>query len=351
MLLCGCFCVENMIEFFQMDQVTRSGKDRRQNSGMSWNHRINPEADAAKRSRRFARVLLAGIILLCMILPAAAGAEVSAAAYYKVETLKPAKTYKIDLNGGKKEKVRYKLKDKTDGRQTFKLYVNGKCVYKKTFSPLRQYARVASVKYLDIKRSDQYKELMLDLDGDQSNNGVMVLRYYSKNKIKVYESGKNEGLLDRTDSAGIQNTGKNKFFLNQDTPFPNETFGCYYARMPFKLKGSMIAKKNASKYRLMRVSDYTPGVFGTPYYVLARKMGLYETDSMNVVTRHCYAGTKFTPVWVKVIDEETVSYGSDPYTRYNLLVNVTLSTGESGWLYFPAFKQGDDYLTAVPAWG
>ena len=80
-------------------------------------------------------------------------------------------------------------------------------------------------------------------------------------------------------------------------------------------------------------------------------MGLYETDSMNVVTRHCYAGTKFTPVWVKVIDEETVYYGSDPYTRYNLLVNVTLSTGESGWLYFPAFKQGDDYLTAVPAWG
>ena len=116
MLLCGCFCVENMIEFFQMDQVTRSGKDRRQNSGMSWNHRINPEADAAKRSRRFARVLLAGIILLCMSLPAAAGAEVNAAAYYKVETLKPAKTYKIDLNGGKKEKVRYKLKNMLKSR-------------------------------------------------------------------------------------------------------------------------------------------------------------------------------------------------------------------------------------------
>ncbi|MBQ9063020.1 MAG: hypothetical protein IJ121_09415 [Eubacterium sp.] len=174
-----------------------------------------------RRSIRLIRVVMICVMLLALLIPSVRPAEISAAAYYKVKTLKPAKTYKLNLNGGRKEKVRYKLINKSNYRQQFRLYVNGKCVYKKTFSPEKHYSSVGSVRFLDIQRSDQYKELLLDLWGDESNQGVMVLRYYNANKIKAFYSYKN-GLLDRIDSKEIKNAGNNKFYLTADTPFSNE---------------------------------------------------------------------------------------------------------------------------------
>ena len=304
------------------------------------------------RMLRLMRVAAICVMLLALLIPAVRPAEAGAAANYKVKTLKPAKTYKLNLNGGRKEKVRYKLVSKSNYRQQFRLYVNGKCVYKKMFSPAKRYSLVGSVKYLDIQRSDKYRELLLDLWGDESNQGAMVLRYYNANKIKAFYSYKT-GLMDRIDSKEIKNAGNNKFYLTADTPFSNESFGCYYARMPFKLSDSTIKNKTAGKYKLMRVSEYAPSLLGSQYYELARYMEMYTTDSMETISRDCYAGTKFTPTYVKVLDQQTVYYGGYPAVRYNLLVKVKLSTGESGWLYFPAVLDSNEsqYLKYKPAWG
>ncbi|MBQ9061982.1 MAG: hypothetical protein IJ121_04005 [Eubacterium sp.] len=103
----------------------------------------------------------------------------------------------------------------------------------------------------------------------------------------------------------------------------------------------------------MRVSEYAPPMLGSEYYELARYMEMYTTASMKTIKRDCYAGTKFIPTYIKVHDSQTVYYGDYPVIRYNLLVKVKLSTGESGWLYFPAFLDSNEsqYLKYKPAWG
>ena len=294
------------------------------------------------KSSHWLRVAVVVFLLLFVCVYCRFETTSAAEKYTKVRTLKKKKSYRLDLNGGKKETVRYQIKKVKNKYgeydHIFQLYVNGKRAYQKRFSDT--WYSIDRVRYLDIKKSDRYKELILDISGSESNWSVMVLRYYNAKKIKTYRSSN-----WRISTDGIRNTGNNRFYLEDDTPFYSNTFGCYYVRMPSKLAGNKIRPVKQSTYQLMNVSDYVKNVFGGKYYVLNRPMEFYPAAKRKNAKDTLYYGTEFTPQQIKPT-------GRKANGLYNLFVKVKLRDGRKGWLYFPADKaDGWEYLTQMPGWG
>ena len=118
------------------------------------------------------------MILLAAVLTALPGN--ADAASLKMKKLKAGKTYKIDLNGGKKEKVKYTVKEVNESTQRFKLYVNGKVVFKKDID---DWSLISSVKTVDFIKKDKYTEIFVDVAGSYSNWWFFVLRYVSPKKV------------------------------------------------------------------------------------------------------------------------------------------------------------------------
>ena len=245
-----------------------------------------------------------------------------------VKTLKLNKTYSLDLNGGSKEKV--KLKNVGDN---WTLIVNGKRVYSNIGSAF-------DIKYLDIDTSDKYKELLVESDPWGGFSQVTAVRYYSKNKVKAYVC---DHVNAFTSLAGVKNTGKNKFYLDFDTPYRNSNYGMYHIkRMPVKISGSMIVSLKKNTYEL---GDY----FITSDYILNKSMKLYPKASRKNAVSTLKAGTTFKATRVKI---GTRRYNGYNY-EYDLYVKVKASNGKTGWLYFPALKEyngGKPYLVNPRGW-
>ena len=295
------------------------------------------------------------MILLAAVLTALPGN--ADAASLKMKKLKAGKTYKIDLNGGKKEKVKYTVKEVNESTQRFKLYVNGKVVFKKDID---DWSLISSVKTVDFIKKDKYTEIFVDVAGSYSNWWFFVLRYVSPKKVIACTKFTNvEGEMcplntSRTDSGTYKNTGKNKLYVQSETPFYNSNFGCYYILAPVKLKSGKIKAVTESKYKLTGVSNYTPAYFGGKYYKLKKKMVLYKSASFKTELKTLKAGDTFVPTDLKPLAPESKEMYGSMIRRYPLFVKVKASDGIKGWLYFPAWSEdgsGTDYLTAQPSWG
>lgn len=264
---------------------------------------------------------------------------------------KAGKTYKVDLNGGKKESVKYVLEEIEDEQQQFKLYVNKKKVYSLT---IPNQGRVAKVYLADLKTSDKYREIVVNYDGSFSSWGFFVLRYGKNKKITEYISQDEAGFLTsdrvRVDGGSKVFKGNGTFYTEADTPFTNDSFGNYYARVPAKLSGGKIRFTKASSYKLLKVKEYVDGVFMENYYITSKPMKLYKKDSLSASARTKKNGLRFTPLKIVLAGSVQVSEDGYSYTKHNLFVQVKTKSGETGWLYFPGNTK-EDYLMRIPLWG
>ena len=266
----------------------------------------------------------AKIIFVSMLLVMALAVSIPAqAAAKKAKLLKKEKTYTVDLNGGRKENVRFSVKKLKDYNQQFRLSVDGKIVYKKKL----EWGTVTDVFLADLNKKDKYKEIVVNWSGDQSDWHFFLLRYKGK-KVKAFTNvtstnGIHDGRMAFTGKKKILK-GNGVFYGEVETPFSNRTFGCYYILAPAKL-------------------SYVQYVFKDKYYRLAESMDLYKSASKRKVLRTCPAGTRFTPLKIKLAGK-TSAY------NYNLFVYVQTSDGKKGWLYFPD-DNSEQYLTDLPLWG
>jgi len=267
-----------------------------------------------------------------------------------IKTLKAGTTYSVDLNGGGNESVKYTVSKDSSYVGTFHLYVNGTQVYSRKLSSVGEPTGVSSVTLVDVKRSDKYKELFVNVGGDCSDWWVFAVRYYSPSKVAAYTKSSGTRAFAkraRNDTDYMKASGNGRFYLNVETPYHNQTFGCYYVLAPAKLSGNKIVYGKASAYKLVGVKGYTKYVFGSKYYKLSRSMKLYKSYSGKSVKGTCASGTKFTPLYIHVGSTIKGSYG---LTYSNLYVKVKTSSGKTGWLYFPG-RSSTKYLTQLPAWG
>ena len=299
------------------------------------------------------RSLWIGLVLalFCvLLLPAGAHAANKKA----VKKLGKSRTYTIDLNGGKAEKVKYTIREvKVDSFgntcHQFSLYINGKLAYKRKMPSL---GIVTSVYLADIKTSDRYKEIVVNYAGSFSDWYFFILRYTADGKVKAYT--KQTGIIGggRTSLDGTRKVfdGKGVFYAEAETPFYSQTFGCYYALMPACLSNNKITYKKASYYVMSGVAGYVNVVFGGDYYVLARPMTLYTTSSRKKESAILPAGTEFTPKYVSVAGQQTVTENDWTSTYTNLAVKIKTKDGNTGWLYFPGMSE-EQYLTNRPEWG
>lgn len=285
----------------------------------------------------------AKIIFVSMLLVMALAVSIPAqAAAKKAKLLKKEKTYTVDLNGGRKENVRFSVKKLKDYNQQFRLSVDGKIVYKKKL----EWGTVTDVFLADLNKKDKYKEIVVNWSGDQSDWHFFLLRYKGK-KVKAFTNvtstnGIHDGRMAFTGKKKILK-GNGVFYGEVETPFSNRTFGCYYILAPAKLSDGKIKYTKAKTYRLSGVSSYVQYVFKDKYYRLAESMDLYKSASKRKVLRTCPAGTRFTPLKIKLAGK-TSAY------NYNLFVYVKTSDGKKGWLYFPD-DNSEQYLTDLPLWG
>ena len=270
----------------------------------------------------------------------------------KGKLLKKNKTYKVDINGGKKEKIRYTTRKINEYYgEEFQLYINKKLVYS---YELPSYGKVNNVYLADIKKSDRYKEIVVNFSGDFSDWYFFVLRYGKNKKVTAFVDQDTSGALTsgRMSVPGNKKvfSGKGKFYAIVETPFYSNTFGCYYIKAPVKLTGGKIKFVKSSSYTLTNVTDYTPGLFGEKYYITAKSMKLYKKASLDASYTERAAGLRFTPKKIKIAGTQKKTDDGYDWERYHLFVQVKTKDGKTGWLYFPA-ESTEKYLTIVPQWG
>ena len=305
-----------------------------------------------KMKKNIVFTVLFSAMMLLLLLPGHADA-----ASLKMKKLTAGKTYKIDLNGGKKETVKYTVKDISESAQRFTLYVNKKAVFQKD---LDDWSVVNSVKTVDFITNDRYTEILVDVGGGYSNWWVFVLRYVSPKKVIActeFTNVKGEMCpldISRIGSGTYKNTGKNKLYLQNDTPFHNGNFGCYYILAPIKLTGGKMKAILESKYKLSGVSNYSESYFGGKYYKLKKEMVLYKSASFKQELKTLKEGDTFVPTYIKPLKPESKEIYDDTVYGYPLFVKVKDAEGTVGWLYFPPWtSEGytSEFLTATPAWG
>lgn len=269
----------------------------------------------------------------------------------KGKLLKKGKTYKVDINGGKKEKVRYTTRTVGEYGEEFQLYVNKKLAFSYV---LPSNGNVSNVYLADIKKSDKYKEIIVNFNGDFSDWYFFVLRYGKNKEVTAFVDQDTSGALTsgRMSVPGNKKvfSGKGKFYAIVETPFYSNTFGCYYIKAPVKLSGGKIKFVKSGSYTLTNVTDYTPGLFGEKYYITAKSMKLYSKASLDASYKERAAGLRFTPKKIKIAGTQKNSEGNYDWERYHLFVQVKTKDGKTGWLYFPA-DSTEKYLTIVPQWG
>ena len=282
------------------------------------------------------------LLALCLICALFAPPQAAQAANSKVVRLKENKTYRYDLNGDKKKesiKVVCKVSGYSDAE--IQLYINGKKFYSR-----KRDALDAQFYLADLNTKDKYKELLVHAISDSGTTGdFFAVRYKGNNKKSILEGAVKNGrsLKSNTRQLGIyrfiflSNTGQNKLFISADNPYSNPYFGCYYIKVPIALKnGKLIAQKLPSYKTLGYTKKFT--------YELKRGMTLYEKPSTAGSGAYCYSGSKF-----KALELKPASTGQDDGALY---VKVKMSSGKTGWLYFPAYSSyNSGYLKEVPAWG
>lgn len=264
------------------------------------------------------------------------------AANQKVVHLKENKTYHYDLNGDKKkETIKVACKISGYSNAEVQLYVNGKKLYSR-----KRDALGAEFYLVDLNTKDKYKELLVHAISDSGTTGdFFAVRYKGKNKKSILEGAVKNGrkLKTNTSQLGLyrftflSNTGQNKLYLSADTPYSNSYFGCYYIKVPVAVKnGKLIVQKLSTYKTLGSTKKFT--------YELSRGMSLYEKPTTASASAYCYSGSRF-----KALELKPATAGQETGALY---VKVKMSSGKTGWLYFPAYNRyNSGYLKEVPAWG
>lgn len=280
------------------------------------------------------RAMVMALFLLLACFVAGRMAVTAEAASNKVTVLKQGKTYSYNLNGGKKkEKVRYTFKSVDFYPQTsgFKLYINGKKVYSFNSGDLED----AEVQLLDVNRKDKYKELLICCMGPNQNlEKVVLIRYLSGKKIKVFNCDYHAEHVNKRSSI-VKNSGKNKFYVASQTPFPSETFGLYYASIPLKLLGNRLVFANTDDTYDLVAPHWWPELnYKKNKYTLSRSMTLYSSASRNKQIGTLPSGTSFTASKIRPAGSKIVSwYDNIKVKYYDLFVKIKTVSGRIGWLF------------------
>lgn len=287
--------------------------------------------------KRKVSLLLAVSLMCALVFPV----PMVQAANSKIVYLKENRTYRYDLNGDKKkEKIKVKCTVSGYSNATIQLYVNGKRIFSRKRDSLG-----AKFYLVDLNKKDKYKELLVHGLSDSGTTGdFFAVRYKGNNKKSVLEGATQNGRKLRSNSKQLNlyrftlysNTGQNKLYIKADTPYSNFYFGSYYVKVPVVIKNGKLTAQKSSSYRAL-------GQTRSYLYRLKRSMALYEKASTSSSSVICYSGSSFHALELKPAQNSDTG---------GLYVKVKMSSGKTGWLYFPSYSSYDiGYLENVPAWG
>lgn len=267
--------------------------------------------------------------------------SVARAANNKIIELKENRTYSYDLNGDKKkEKIIFKCKPASDYSEgKIQIYINGKKLFSRKLHTIGAYCYL-----VDLNTKDNNKELLIQAFSESDCTAeFLAFRYKSKNKTTILEGCDKPGYLNCNARqlclyrfSVSSNTGSNKLYISADTPYSNSCFGSYYIKVPVAIKNGKIIAQKQSSYKVL---DYTK----TFVYQLNRSMKLYEKASTDSKSTICDSGSKFNVMQLKPVKKNK--------DRGALYVKVKMSSGMTGWLYFPDESNGSEYLKDIPSWG
>lgn len=266
----------------------------------------------------------------------------SAQAASKTVRLKEGKTYRYDLNGDKKkEKIKVTCKEVGMGKAKTNIYINGK-----KFFSRKRYALGAEFYLADLNKKDRYKEIIVHmLDSSDASGDFFALRYKGKNKKLILNGSTKQNPNLKSASRQLRlsrfsflsNTGNNKLYIKADTPYFNFYFGSYYVKVPVAVKSKTLIGQKLTTYQTL---GYTKKYI----YELNRSMTLYAKASTGSRGVTCYSGSRFKALAIKPV-EKNKDTGA-------LFVKVKMTTGKTGWLYFPDYSQyNTEYLKNRPGWG
>ena len=263
-----------------------------------------------------------------------------------VRQLKTGKTYNLDLNGGKKEKVKVSFSEnRKKDRGTWNLYVNKKKVYSYTIKGNEPFV---DFYYLDVDKSDKYHEfLFISKTVNSWLEDSRVIRFYNNKKVKALPlvQGAFAGKIRRIYFASSDGDGRISFYM--DSPFINMNSGFYHCLVSAEVGSNNMAFLNRNIYDLekQRGSEYR----------LNRSMYLYGDEFGNSKIKTLNKGTVFTTIQVRPVSKVVSGQNGE---HWDLFFKITTSTGETGWIYFPnsaqisyGYNNSNRYLVTIPLWG
>lgn len=282
------------------------------------------------------------LFLLCLGMVLFGGEEAQAKRLLsKSKSLQAGKTYHYDIDGDKKkESIRLVTKRQGNAKVTSTLYVD-------------------RVKYYQLKEKGVDCGHVADLCDLYSKKKGMNLILYTLGSsdriscVRVIQCGKKKGKLIAAMNSGmkgmmefyrvkgkvIQNKEEGAFTLNVDTPFYLNYFGCYYAKIKWKIAGKEIQP--------IVQTDYTYNMKYT--FTLRKSIIAYDIpDTLKGDPSVLDAGTKLS---VLAVRPRTWDTDSETHTSY---VKIKTSRGKIYWIYDEPVEPMDAtayYFKEIPAWG
>ena len=257
---------------------------------------------------------------------------------YKAQLLDAKKTYKINLNGGKEELVRYENSN-ISGDLHARIYVNDKIVWEKIYAKQGNsgdnYVRVYLV---DMNKSDKYKELIVSkMVVNSYATNTYIVRYKSQKKTMEYALKNASGTVMGLRYSGLEFDQKNNVIFRQDTPFRDYKFGCYYVYRTAKFKSGKFYFPNQKNYD---VDSSTPLVNGDKYYKLSRSVKLFEKSKLTSKYSTLPAGTQFRAIIYRPGTTEQ---------SYESFIKIKTVSGKKGWIH--SSNSESEFLVYKPLWG
>ncbi|BBF42582.1 hypothetical protein lbkm_1266 [Lachnospiraceae bacterium KM106-2] len=234
----------------------------------------------------------------------------------KITTLAENGTCKVDLdNDGKKEVIMFKSKnvDMSDGgiKGTVTLYINGKKMYSYT----GKYCWLGRVFCADFNKKDRYKEIGIEMYTDSDCLENMKLLHYQNKKLKTVASVKagTHGFAGRMTVADNQK-GDGIVLIQADTPFFQNSLGCYFIDMKYQIKSGTLVKVKQNTYP-------ASNVWKSSKYTLTKKITFKKTRTGKVKAFTLKKGTK--------VYLNRVFCKKDGDTMY---IQVKTKAGKYGWM-------------------
>lgn len=227
------------------------------------------------------------------------------------------KTYYVDLNkDGKKEKLKYNVEKINNQYEKISFYVNGIKQYSSLYAA--EYNWPGEVYYTDFNKKDKYMDIYFTINTD--SDGLIyskILRFQNKTLKTVAVNKYNSNVFLGRVYLSPEQKGNNTVTLKADSPFYQQSLGCYYVDMKYQIKNKKLVRKKQTTYEVSKSWKKSP-------YVLTKTLR-FTTNRTG--KKKAFTARKGTRLYLNKV------YTTGPNSQ--IYIQMRTSKGKTGWIKVP----------------